>query len=68
MNKFSKILGLSIGLIFVCSGLVHADTAKFTPLNFDDPAISAPATTTSKTVSGVQAKGSDLLDPVQVTG
>ena len=68
MKNFSKIFGLSLGLIIMFAGLVQAETTKFTPLNFDDPAITAPATTTSKTVSGVQAKGSDLLDPAQVTG
>lgn len=42
---------------------------SFTPLNFDESnAVKAPATTTSRTVSGVEAKSTDLLDPAQVTG
>ena len=49
-------------------GSAMAETS-FTPLNFDESnAVKAPATTTSRTVSGVQAKGTDLLDPAQVTG
>lgn len=46
---------------------VLADTS-FTPLDFGADPVKAPATTTSKTVSGVEAKGTDLLDPAQVTG
>lgn len=60
---------ISLGVAIISASMVMAETTKFTPLNFDDTnAIKAPATTTSKTLSGVDAKGSDLLDPAQVTG
>jgi len=68
MKKVSGLFLLSLSLIMISSGLVYGETTKFTPLNFDDASVTAPTTTTSKTVSGVQAKGSDLLDPAQVTG
>lgn len=69
MTKLVKILSMALGIMVVFAGLTFAETTKFTPLNFDDSnAIKAPATTTSKTVSGVEAKGSDLLDPAQVAG
>ena len=65
MKKFSILLGL----ILATSGMAIAETASFTPLNFDQSnAVKAPVTTTSKTVSGVEGKGTDLLDPAQVTG
>ena len=61
---FASVLSISI----LTAGMAMAETT-FTPLNFDDSnAIKAPATTTSRTVSGVEAKGTDLLDPAQVTG
>ena len=68
MKRFCRFIALFLGLTMLSTGLAFAD-AKFTPLNFDDSnSIKAPVTTTSTTVSGVQAKGSDLLDPAQVTG
>ena len=68
MRTITKIFA-SMAALMVCAGMVYAETTKFTPLNFDDTkAIKAPATTTSKTVSGVEAKGTDLLDPAKVTG
>ncbi len=69
MRKLSKILTFSLCAIIISANFANAETTSFTPLNFDDiPAVQAPATTTSKTVSGVTAKGTDLLDPSQVTG
>ena len=69
MKNFSNILSIALSLIIITAGFSCAETTKFTPLNFDESnAIKAPATTTSKTVSGVQAKSTDLLDPNQVTG
>lgn len=69
MKKIAKILAPALCAIIITAGMVCAETTKFTPLNFDESdAIKAPATTTSKTVSGVQAKSTDLLDPAQVTG
>lgn len=69
MNKLSKIVGIALSIVIVSAGLSMAETTKFTPLNFDESnAVKAPATTTSKTVSGVQAKGTDLLDPASITG
>ena len=69
MTKFSKVFSLMLGVMVISAGMAMADATKFTPLNFDDSnAIKAPATTTSTTVSGVQAKSTDLLDPSQVTG
>ncbi|MBR1424935.1 hypothetical protein IJ579_05180 [bacterium] len=68
MNRFSKAFIFSICTVLLTSGIAMAET-KFTPLNFDDTTTpTAPATTTSTTVSGVTAKGTDLLDPSQVTG
>ena len=69
MKNLTRLFGITLGIILITGGFVYAETTKFTPLNFDESnAITAPATTTSKTVSGVQAKGTDLLDPNQVTG
>lgn len=63
-----KLLATIMGIAMLSSGVVFAD-ANFTPLSFDDSnAVKAPATTTAKTVSGVEAKGTDLLDPAQVIG
>lgn len=67
-NRMKK-LSLLLGLILVTAGIACAETASFTPLNFDESnAVKAPVTTTSKTVSGVEGKSTDLLDPAQVTG
>ncbi len=67
MNK--KIFAGILATMILNTGIAFAETTQFTPLNFDESnAIKAPATTTSTTVSGVEAKGSDLLDPAQVTG
>ncbi len=69
MKNISKIFAFSICTVLITAGIASAETTKFTPLNFDESnAIQAPATTTSKTVSGVTAKGTDMLDPSQVTG
>ncbi len=66
-----KILLTALGVTLISALNVNAENVKFTPLNFDDSnSISAPkpATTTSKTVAGLEAKGTDLLDPSQVAG
>ena len=66
--KLSKIFASLLCVSILTIGSAMADPS-FTPLNFDESnAVKAPATTTSRTVSGVQAKGTDLLDPAQVTG
>lgn len=66
--KLSKIFVSLLCLSLLSTSAVMADPS-FTPLNFDESnAVKAPATTTSRTVSGVQAKGTDLLDPAQVAG
>ena len=66
--KLSKIFASLLCLSVLSAGMAMADPS-FTPLNFDESnAVKAPVTTTSRTVSGVQAKGTDLLDPAQVTG
>ncbi|MBO6181674.1 hypothetical protein J6O86_08325 [bacterium] len=66
--KLSKIFASLLCVSILSVGSAMAETS-FTPLNFDESnAVKAPATTTSRTVSGVQAKGTDLLDPAQVTG
>lgn len=63
-----KKMLIFLGVMLISTGISIAET-NFTPLNFDNTnAIKAPATTTSKTVSGVEAKGTDLLDPAQITG
>lgn len=69
MNKFLKSIVTGFVVLSVSSGMVLADGASFTPLNFDDStSVKQPVTTTSKTVSGVEGKKTDLLDPAQVTG
>ena len=66
--NLSKIFASLLCVSVLSVGSAMAETS-FTPLNFDESnAVKAPATTTSRTVSGVQAKGTDLLDPAQVTG
>lgn len=66
--KLSKIFASVLCISILSVGAAFAETT-FTPLNFDESnAVKAPATTTSRTVSGVQAKSTDLLDPAQVTG
>lgn len=66
--KLSKVFASFLCLSVMSVGMAMAETT-FTPLNFDESnAVKAPATTTSRTVSGVQAKSTDLLDPAQVTG
>lgn len=68
MNSLTKFIAFLVFAAF-STGFAAAETTTFTPLNFDDSnAVKAPATTTLKTVSGVEAKGTDLLDPAQVTG
>ena len=66
--KLSKIFASVLCVSILTIGVAMAETS-FTPLNFDESnAVKAPATTTSRTVSGVEAKSTDLLDPAQVTG
>lgn len=66
--KLSKIFASLLCVSILTTGIAMAETS-FTPLNFDESnAVKAPATTTSRTVSGVEAKSTDLLDPAQVTG
>ncbi len=65
MNKFSKALAVAMGMIAVSAGVVFAETT-FTPLNFSDSTTVAPVSATS-TSSSATAKGTDLLDPSQVT-
>ncbi len=66
--KLSKIFASVLCVSILTTGIAMAETS-FTPLNFDESnAVKAPATTTSRTVSGVEAKSTDLLDPAQVTG
>ena len=63
--KLSKIFASLLCVSVLSVGSVMAETS-FTPLNFDESnAVKAPATTTSRTVSGVQAKGTDLLEAEQ---
>lgn len=69
MKRFSQLFTLILGLMIVSSGMVMAET-KFTPLNFDD-SYSIKTTTSSPTTSTyttTEVKGTDLLDPSQVTG
>ena len=69
MKKLSNVLSIALVVMILAGGIAFAETTKFTPLNFDNSnAVKAPATTTSRTVQGVEAKGTDLLDPNQVTG
>ncbi len=66
MNKFSKVLALTMGVIAITASVVMAETT-FTPLNFSDSAIVSPVSSTTQTASSTSAKGTDLLDPSQVT-
>lgn len=71
MKNLSGIITISLCSLLISANIACAETTKFTPLNFDDTSATtpeAPVTTTSKTVSGVTAKGTDMLDPSQVTG
>lgn len=67
MKKFSRIITLTLSLILVSSTMALAETS-FTPLNFDDSSAISTTTTTNAAVSTTNAKGTDLLDPSQVTG
>ena len=67
-----KKVVILFGMLVILQGCANAET-KFTPLDFSSNSINiaaapTPATTSGKTVSGVEAKGTDLLDPSQVTG
>lgn len=66
MKNFKKSLSLAIVILMTTSTIVMAETT-FTPLNFDSDtsSISAKSTTAS---SVAEPKGTDLLDPSQVTG
>lgn len=69
MKRIFKLIVAGFVVLSVSSTMVLADGASFTPLNFDDSnSVKTPVTTTSKTVSGVEGKKTDLLDPAQVTG
>jgi len=63
MKNLSKIFALTLGLIMVTAGIASAET-KFTPLNFED---SSPISATNSSGAAIDAKGTDLLDPSQVT-
>lgn len=65
MTKISKILASALGLMVVTMGVAMAETS-FTPLNFDDNTTIKPAKSTA-TVSTASPKGTDMLDPSQVT-
>ena len=67
MKNLSKIFVLTLGLMMVSSAMAMAET-KFTPLNFDDNTSAISATSTTSTASSTTAKGTDMLDPSQVTG
>ena len=68
MKRFSRIISLTLGLILVSSTMTLAETT-FTPLNFDDSnAISTSSTSSTALTTTTDAKGTDLLDPSQVTG
>ena len=69
MKRFSKVFALALGAMIVSSSLVMAET-QFTPLNFDDSSSIRTTSSTSSPVytSNPDAKGTDLLDPSQVTG
>lgn len=64
MKKLSKIFAITLTVLMVTAGFVSADP-KFTPLNFDD-STSVKSSTATSTAS--EAKGTDMLDPSQVTG
>ncbi len=68
MKRFSKVFTLAMGLMVMSTGLAMAET-QFTPLNFDDNStIRTTSTPTYTSTTATEAKGSDLLDPSQVTG
>ncbi len=66
MKKISKVLAGTLCTVMLSSGIALAE-ATFTPLNFDDsPAITT--TKSTKTVTAAEPKGTDLLEPSQITG
>lgn len=67
MKRFSKAFALALGFMVMSTGLAMAET-QFTPLNFDDNSTIRTTSTPTYTSTTTEAKGSDLLDPSQVTG
>lgn len=68
MKRFSKVFTLALGAMIISSGIAMAET-QFTPLNFDDSSAIRTTSSTSTTYSSdVKPKGTDLLDPSQITG
>jgi len=66
MKRISKILSGTLCAVMLSSGIAMAETT-FTPLNFDDsPAITT--TKSTKTTATAEPKGTDLLEPSQITG
>ena len=64
MKNLTKVLTVTIGMMFIAQGIAFSET-KFTPLNFED---SKAVTATSNTVKATQNSGTIMLDPTQVTG
>ena len=64
MKNFSKLFALTLSVLMISGGIVSADP-KFTPLNFDDTTSVKTSTTSS---AATEVKGTDILDPSQVTG
>ena len=69
MKNLLKLFTLTLSVMAVSSGIAMAETTQFTPLNFDDSTtIRTSNTTTSAAYTATEAKGTDMLDPSQVTG
>lgn len=69
MKNLLKLFTLTLSVMAVSSGIAMAETTQFTPLNFDDSTtIRTRNTTTSAAYTATEAKGTDMLDPSQVTG
>ncbi len=67
MKKISKMLTVLLGLMIVSSSAAVADTAQFTPLNFNDSTAIRTSNSTS-TAQSIPTDKNALLDPSQVTG
>lgn len=66
MKKISKILAGILCLMVISIGAAMAEPT-FTPLNFDDSSAVKPATIKTTTSASATPKGTDLLDPSQIT-
>ena len=70
MKTISKLFAILFGMAVIASNTAMAESAQFTPLNFNDStAIRTSSTSSSSTASqAIPTDKNALLDPSQVTG